>query len=57
MFCNGPVDWHAGFLKIVPDSSHEAESAIASRAAKATLFVRELLKNNHRKVYTARRPH
>ena len=35
----------------MPDSSHEAESAIASRAAKATLFVRELLKYNHRKVY------
>ena len=28
------------------DSSHEAESAIASRAAKATLFIRELLKNS-----------
>ena len=51
MYCNGPVDWHAGFLKIVPDSAHEAESAIASRAAKATLFIRELLKGNARKVY------
>ena len=31
MYCNGPVDWHAGVLKIVPDSSHEAESAIWAR--------------------------
>ena len=51
MYGNGPVDWHAGFLKIVPDSSHEAESAIGSRATKAVLFVRELLKYNNRKVY------
>ena len=51
MYCNGPVDWHAGFLKIVPDSSHEAESAIGSRATKAVLFIRELLKYNNRKLY------
>ena len=51
LYCNGPVDWHAGFLKIVPDSTHEAESAIGSRATKAVLFLRELLKNNNRKLY------
>ena len=51
MYCNGPVDWHAGFLKIVPDSTHEAESAIGSRATKAVLFIRELLKYNNRKLY------
>ena len=32
MYCNGPADWSAGYLKIVPESSHEAEAAIASRA-------------------------
>ena len=51
MYGNGPVDWHAGFLKIVPDSSHEAESAIGSRATKAVLFIRELLKYNNRKIH------
>ena len=51
MYCNGPVDWSAGTLKIIPDSTHEAESAIASRATKATCFVRELLRNNGRKLY------
>ena len=51
MFCNGPIDWHASHLKIVPESSHEAESAIASRATKATCFARELLRNNGRKIY------
>ena len=29
MYCNGPIDWNAGHLKIVPESSHEAESAVA----------------------------
>ena len=42
MFCNGAVDWSAGALKIVPDSSHEAESAQASRAAKAGTYTRML---------------
>ena len=51
MYCNGPVNWHAGYLKIVPESSHDAESAIASRATKATCFVSELLRNNGRKIY------
>ena len=51
MYCNGPIDWNAGHLKIVPESSHEAESAVASRAAKGTCFARALLKNNGRKIY------
>ena len=42
MFCNGAVDWSAGALKIVPGSVHEAESAQASRAAKATIYARML---------------
>ena len=50
MFCNGAVDWSAGALKIVPGSVHEAESAQASRAAKATTYARMLLRNNGRKV-------
>ena len=51
MYNNGPADWHGGALKIVPESSHEAESAIASRATKGTCFIRQLLLNNGRKVY------
>ena len=35
----------------MPDSSHEADSAIGSKATKAVLFTRELLKYNTRKVY------
>ena len=50
MYNNGAVDWSAKDLKIVPDNSHEAESAGGSRAAKATIFVRELLLNNGRSV-------
>lgn len=46
MYLNGAVDWSAGHLKCVPGSSHEAESAVGSRAAKATMFVRELLRTN-----------
>ena len=51
MYNNGPVDWSAGYLKIVPASSHEAESAIASAATKATCFVRALILGNGQKVY------
>ena len=39
MYCNGAVAWSAKLIKIVPDSSCEAETALASRAAKATCFV------------------
>ena len=50
MFNNGAVDWNASNLKLVPDSSHEAESAQASRGAKAVIYVRQLLLNNGCKV-------
>ena len=48
MYNNGAVDWSTKNVKMVPASSHEAESALASRAAKATCFIRELLKRNLR---------
>jgi hypothetical protein len=50
MYCNGAVDWSAKLIKIVPDSSCEAETALASRAAKATCFVRALLMFHKRPV-------
>ena len=50
MYGNGAVDWSASNLKIVPNSSHEAESAQASRAAKAGIYARQLLLNNGRSV-------
>ena len=50
MYCNGAIDWSAGSLKIVPDSSHEAESAQASRSAKAGIYARQLVINNGRRV-------
>lgn len=53
MFCNGAVDWSAGALKLVPDSSHEAESAQASRAAKAGTYARMLCRNNGRAIVGA----
>lgn len=53
MYNNGAVDWRANQLKIVPDNSHEAESASGSRAAKAAIFVRQLLLNNGRTVIGA----
>ena len=50
MYGNGAVDWSAKLLKIVPDSSCEAETAVGSRAVKSCSFARELLKENGRKV-------
>ena len=50
MYCNAAIDWGASHLKLVPDSSHEAESAQASRAAKAAIYARQLLLNNKRTV-------
>ena len=49
MYGNGAVDWSAT-LKIVPDSTTEAKSAVASRAVKAGAFVRELLTSNGRRI-------
>ena len=50
MLSNGAVDWMAKQLKIVPDSSCEAETAVASRAIKAGAFVRELCIKNGRHI-------
>jgi len=44
------VDWRAKLVKIVPDSSCEAETAVASLAAKATCFIRGLLQFHKRPV-------
>ena len=33
MYCNGAIDWSAKLVKIVPDSTCEAETAVASVAA------------------------
>ena len=53
MYFNGAIDWSAKMVKIVPDSSCEAETALASRAAKATCFVRGLLRFHKRPVTAA----
>ena len=37
-------------LKLVPDNTNEAESAVGSRAAKAMLYVRGLINANDRPV-------
>ena len=50
MYCNGAIDWSAKLIKIVPDSSCEAETALASRAAKSTCFIRGLLSFHKRPV-------
>ena len=50
MYNNAAVDWGANHLKIVPDNSNEAESAVGSRCAKAMLFVRALIHYPGRKV-------
>ena len=53
MYLNGAVDWKAKLVKIVPDSSCEAETAVGSRAAKATCFDRGLLRFHKRPVAAA----
>ena len=50
MYLNGVVDWSSKQVKIVPVSSCEAETAVASTAAKATCFARELLRFHGRPV-------
>ena len=47
---NGAVDWSAKLVKIVPDSSCEAETAVASFASKGTYFIRGLLRFHQRPV-------
>ena len=48
MYNNGIIGWCAKNLKMVPDSTCEAETAVGSRAVKDGVFVRELSKKNHR---------
>ena len=43
MLCNGAIAWGARKLRIVRDSTAEAETAVASRAAKETIAVRMIL--------------
>ena len=50
MYLNGAIDWSAKAIKLVPDSSCEAEMAQASRACKAGIAVRMLLRAARRKV-------
>ena len=38
MYCNGPVDWHAGFLKIVPDSTHGAAARLRTTTMAPTVL-------------------
>ena len=44
MYCNGALDYGAKAVKIVPASSCEAETAVASVATKAMCFTRENLR-------------
>ena len=53
MYNNGAADWSGKMVKIVPDSSCEAETAVASKAAKTTCFVRGLLRFHKRPVAAA----
>jgi hypothetical protein len=43
MRCNGAILWSAKTLKVVTDSTAHAETAEASRATKATVFLRMVL--------------
>ena len=43
MLANGPVDWSARTMKVVADSTCEAETATASALTKAVKFVRRIL--------------
>ena len=47
MMCNGPLNWSAKQEKQVPQSTAEAETIEASRAAKDGMFVRQLAHNNN----------
>ena len=50
IYLNGAVSWNAGYAKLVPDSTCEAEMARASKATKDCVFGRQLLSNNGRAV-------
>jgi len=51
MLNNGAVAWGARKLRIIPDSTAEAETAVASRAAKDTIAVRMILDDLRAGVY------
>ena len=50
---NGCIDYKSKIIKIVPDSTCEAETAVASLAAKATCFIRMLFAFHKIAVVTA----
>ena len=45
MMCNGAIQWSAKKIKSIPDSTAEAETIVASRAAKDTVGVRLVLED------------
>ena len=51
MYNNGAIDYSAKLVKIVPDSSCEAESAVASLASKATCYVRATCQFHRRRIH------
>ena len=51
MYLNAVLAWSARSLKIVPDSTCEAEIAVGSKAAKCTSGVRMILEDMRRTVY------
>ena len=53
IYMNGAVDWSAKLVKIIADSSCEAETAVGSLAAKATCFIRALCSFHKRPVAEA----
>ena len=54
MRCNGAILWSAKTLKVVTDSTAHAETAEASRATKATVFLRMVLDGNGRPMVCGR---
>ena len=43
MRCNGPIVWASKILKVVADSSTEAETDEASRGCKSAIFTKQVL--------------
>ena len=51
MLCNGAVQWSAKKVKVVSDSTVEAETVVASRNAKDTVSVRLVLEDMGARVH------
>ena len=51
MLCNGAVQWSAKRVRAIPDSTAEAETIVASRAAKDTVSVHLGLEDMGARVY------